>query len=150
LGIVGKHSILSDRVLSICVDGENMKNIHETKGGISNSIWSGKYRKDRPAAGMERIQLRALLADFCWRFLPLFATSSDGGAVIASQICPLETIGELWQRLFRRAEDQRGPGPAREMRQQSTCGLNMIEGLPAARLKRADMNSNGLETDLGK
>jgi hypothetical protein len=35
------------------------------------------------------------------------------------------------------------------MRLQKTQVLNRIEGLPAARLKRADTNSNGLETDSG-
>jgi hypothetical protein len=57
---------------------------------------------------------------------------------------------ELWQRLFRRAQDQGGPRLAREMRLQKTPVLNGMEGLPAARLKEADTNSKGLGTDSGE
>jgi hypothetical protein len=73
----------------------------------------------------------------------LFATSSDVGDVIASRICPMETIWEPWQKLFRRAEHPGSPRLARDIQPQSTRVLNRIEGLPVVKLKGADANGNG-------
>jgi hypothetical protein len=153
LTLVSNDRILFGRVLSIRLGGGKVKNKHGRKGLFGIPFWSGKDTMDRPAARMERIDkkrcLSVLFASPCRRFLCLLAISSDGGTAIASRICPLETICELWQRLFRWAQDQGGPRPAREMRVQKTNVLSRIEGLPAARLKGVDTNSNGLGTDSG-
>jgi hypothetical protein len=126
--------------------------MHGTKGEFSNSIWYGKDTMDRDAAGMERGDKKGRIsllfrADRRWQFLRLFGKSTVGGAAIASRICFIQAIRERWQRLFSRAWDQRGSGPAREMRLQRTYVLGKIEGLPAASLKGVQTNSNGLETD---
>jgi hypothetical protein len=149
LAVVSDDGIPFGRVLSIRLVGKQMKSLEGMKGRFSNPIRSDKIRwtaKQQVWKGMTRKDASL------WFFgSPLQGISALIGNIERWWCCDWFSDLPNGANLGAVAKAfQAGPRSDREMRLQKTPVLNGMEGLPAARLKGADTNSNGLGTDSGE